>query len=124
MDLSKPDGKGVAKIVSIEPSPSTTKIIYEGPVDGYGTVYVSQTYRAAHNSKNAGTMEGEANVIMEDGTLVSSPLRGTFYRNGRKLKVFFTDAVSNGDYNFVTWDVDLISKSAEISYYRLLTVSV
>ena len=69
-------------------------------------------------------MEGEANVIMEDGTLVSSPLRGTFYRNGRKLKVFFTDAVSNGDYNFVTWDVDLITKSAEISYYRLLTVSV
>ena len=61
---------------------------------------------------------------MEDGTLVSSPLRGTFYRNGRNLKVFFTDAVSNGDYNFVTWDVDLISKSAEISYYRLLTVSV
>jgi hypothetical protein len=124
MDLSKADGKGVAKIVSIEPSPSYTKIIYEGPVDGYGTVYVSQTYCAAHNSKNAGTMEGEANVIMEDGTLVSSPLRGTFYRNGKKLKVFFTDAVSNGDYNFVTWDVDLITKSAEINYYRLLTASI
>ena len=26
MDLSKPDGKGVAKIVSIEPSPSSTKL--------------------------------------------------------------------------------------------------
>ena len=45
--------------------------------------FMSHRPTARHNSKNAGTMEGEANVIMEDGTLVSSPLRGTFYRNGQ-----------------------------------------
>ncbi|MBM87480.1 MAG: hypothetical protein CMQ41_03815 [Gammaproteobacteria bacterium] len=123
MDLSKPDGRGLVKIVSIEPGEGYTKILFEGPVDGYGTAYISQKFTSIDSTENSGTMMGDARVIMEDGTLVTSPLRGTFWRNGKNIKVFFTDAVSNGDYNFVTWDIDLIDRSADIKYFRLISAN-
>ena len=35
------------------------------------------------------------------------------------IGVFFTDAVSNGDQNFVAWDIDISSKKAKVRYYSL-----
>ena len=64
-------------------------------------------------------MEGEARVLGNDGTLVSSPLRGTFRRDGTSAELFFTDCVSNGDMNFVRWEVDFTTKQVSVSYYSL-----
>jgi hypothetical protein len=58
-------------------------------------------------------------VLLNDGTLLYSPVVGTFRREGGIVKLFFTDAVSNGDQNFVAWDVDIPSKKAKVRYYSL-----
>jgi hypothetical protein len=45
---------------------------------------------------------------------------GTFRRTeGGTVKLFITDAVSNGDQNFVAWDIDIPSKKAKVRYYSL-----
>ena len=36
---------------------------------------------------------------------------GTFTREGGEMTVYFTYYVTNGDFNFVRFEVDLISKS-------------
>jgi hypothetical protein len=35
------------------------------------------------------------------------------------LTGYFTDVVTNGDKNFVKFEVDLINRSAKVSYYSL-----
>ena len=42
-----------------------------------------------------------ARVLLPDELMRSSPLRGTFNRDGKEVFVYFTDAVFNGDMNFV-----------------------
>ncbi len=64
-------------------------------------------------------MEGEARVLYGDGNLVASPLRGTFRRKGTQAELFFTDCVSNGDMNFVKWEVNFESKEVLVSYFSL-----
>ena len=64
-------------------------------------------------------MDGQARVLLNDGTLLYSPVVGTFRREGGTVKLFFTDAVSNGDQNFVAWDIDISSKKAKVRYYSL-----
>ena len=40
MDLSKPDGEGEVTITSITIRDSETTLNFEGPIEGYGTVFV------------------------------------------------------------------------------------
>ena len=58
--------------------------------------------------------------FLEDGTVLASPLAGTFRREGSMVKLFFTDAVNNGDQNFVTWDIDMPGKHAKVRYFSLV----
>ena len=127
---------------ALHSNPSATKVIYldfdghyglegggisyspynfEGPVEGYGTAFITQHWRAIDAEKTRGTMSGEARILGDDGTLVASPLRGTFRRMGSTAELFFTDCVSNGDMNFVKWDVNFADKSVEIAYFSLNT---
>jgi hypothetical protein len=119
MDLSQPDGTGSVAITNVTIDQSGTTYNFEGSIEGYGTVYSTQYWEALDEGRTRGTMEGEARVLGNDGTLVSSPLRGTFRRNGTKAELFFTDCVSNGDMNFVRWEVDFITKQVSVSYYSL-----
>ena len=119
MDLSSPDGTGNAVITSVTVSENGTTYNFEGPIEGYGQVFITQHWHAVNAEKTRGTMSGEARVLGDDGSLVSSPLRGTFRRNGIHAELFFTDCVSNGDMNFVKWDVNFSEKTASISYYSL-----
>ena len=64
-------------------------------------------------------MDGQAKVPLNDGTLLYPPVVGTFRREGGTVKLFFTDAVSNGDQNFVAWDIDISPKKAKVRYYSL-----
>ena len=70
-------------------------------------------------SKTSGTLDGQARTILNDGTLISSPIKGSWKRNGALMKFYFTDAINNGAMNFVMWDVKLLDKKAEVKYFEL-----
>jgi hypothetical protein len=44
---------------------------------------------------------------------------GTFTREQSKVREYFTDAVNNGAINFVIWDIDLLSKHVDVSYWEI-----
>ena len=119
VDMSKPDGEGEMTVTRFSPGDGVVSVDFEGVIDGYGTVYVSQTWKPLDGDKTRGVMSGEARTFLNDGTLLSSPLRGTLRRNRHSVKLYFTDAVSNGAQNFVSWDIDLLSKKVAVSYWEL-----
>lgn len=118
-DLTKPKGGGVLDIVTIIPSDGYSDIIFEGQISGYGSVFVAFKVASIDTSKNSGTLDGQGRTILEDGTLISTPLKGTWKRMGSKVKFYFTDAINNGALNFVMWDVDLLKKKAQVNYFEL-----
>ena len=118
-DLSKPKGVGVLDIITIMPSEGYSDMIFEGQISGYGSVYVAFKVASIDSSKNSGTLDGQARTILENGTLISSPLKGTWKRMGSEVKFYFTDAINNGAMNFVMWDVDLLKKKAMVKYFEL-----
>jgi len=118
-DLTNPKGGGVLDIVSIIPSDGYSDMVFEGPISGYGTVYVAFKVASISSSKNSGTLDGQARTILENGTLIASPLKGTWKRMGATVKFYFTDAINNGAMNFVMWDVNLLTKKAEVTYFEL-----
>jgi len=92
---------------------------FEGDISGYGSVYAKFKVSSINTSKTSGTLDGQARTILNDGTLFSSPLRGTWKRDGALMKFYFTDAINNGAMNFVMWDVDILQKKANVKYYEL-----
>lgn len=118
-DLTNPKGGGVLDIVTIIPSDGYSDMIFEGQISGYGSVFVAFKVASIDTSKNSGTLDGQGRTILEDGTLISTPLKGTWKRMGSKVKFYFTDAINNGALNFVMWDVDLLKKKAQVNYFEL-----
>ena len=55
----------------------------------------------------------------ENGTLISTPLKGTWKRMGSEVKFYVTDAINNGAMNFVMRDVDLLKEKAVVNYFEL-----
>ena len=86
---------------------------FEGTVGKYGKIFVTHTLYALEGDKSRGSLEGNARAILEDGTLLWSPLTGTFRREGSTAKFFFLDCINNGDQNFVVWDVDIHGKNRQ-----------
>ena len=72
-----------------------------------------------NSSKNSGTLDGQGRTILEDGTLITTPLKGTWKRMGAEVKFYFTDAINNGAMNFVIWDVDVLSKKVGLRYWEV-----
>ena len=46
MDMEKPDGTGSLEITSLKHAAGASESTVEGPIEGYGRVYVAQTWRA------------------------------------------------------------------------------
>ena len=67
----------------------------------------------------SGTLDGDARTILNDGTLISTPIKGSWKRKGALVKFYFTDAINNGAMNFVMWDVNLLEKKAAVKYFEL-----
>ena len=101
------------------PGDEYSDMVFEGQISGYGTVYVAFEVASINSSKNSGTLDGQGRTILENGTLISTPLKGTWKRMGAIVKFYFTDAINNGALNFVMWDVDLLKKKAAVKYYKL-----
>ena len=119
MDLSNPDGTGKLTITKMSIESDSVSFDYEGKVEGYGSVFCSHVMSAVDGDRTRGVMSGEARTFLEDGTFITSPHRGTFKRDKSNIRLFFTDAVNNGAVNFVMWNIDIISKSAEVKYWEI-----
>ena len=118
-DLSQPKGGGTLDIVLISPDDGYSIMNFEGQISGYGSVFVKFKVSSINTSKTSGTLDGQGRTILEDGTLITTPLKGTWKRNGELMKFYFTDAINNGAMNFVMWDVKLLDKKAEVKYFEL-----
>ena len=118
-DLANPKGGGTLDVVSIHPGDGFSDIDFEGQISGYGSVYITFKVSSINTSKTSGILDGQARTILNDGALLSTPLKGTWKRSGALLNFYFTDALNNGAMNFVMWDVDLLKKTADVKYYEL-----
>ena len=121
MDLTKPDGTGKLIITRMTIENDSTSFDFEGEVEGYGSVFCSQVMESVDGDRTRGVMGGEARAFLDDGTLITSHQRGTFKRDKSNIKLFFTDAVNNGAVNFVIWDIDLLSKNVQVSYWEIIS---
>ena len=118
-NLSQPTGGGTLDIVLVSPGDGYSIMNFEGDITGYGSVYAKFKVASINTSKTSGTLDGQARTILEDGTLLSTPLKGTWKRSGALVKFYFTDAINNGAMNFVMWDVNILEKKAEVKYVEL-----
>ena len=118
-DLSNPQGGGTLQIESITPGDGYSKMNFKGDITGYGRVFASMKLESSDSSKTSGILSGQARTILNDGTLLSSPLNGSWKRSGVTIKFYFIDDVSNGAMNFVVWDVDILGEVAFVKYYEL-----
>ena len=121
MDLTKPDGTGELIITRMTIENNATSFDFEGKVEGYGSVFCSHVMESVDGDRTRGVMSGEARTFLTDGTLITTPHRGTFKRDKSNIKLFFTDAVNNGAVNFVVWDIDLLSKNVQVSYWEIIS---
>ena len=123
INSSNPDGKGTFKITAIGQKEDTMTVFMEGKVEGYGFVTLTHEYKHINpgscGERSGGTVTGSAEAILEEGGVVNTPHLGTFTRDGSKMKVFFTDYVTNGDHNFVHFEIDLIEKKSDVSFWSL-----
>ena len=118
LDLSSPDGKGSFSITAIEHDGDIMVVHMEGKVEGYGIVRLSHAYEHL-SDRSGGTLSGTAEAILDDAGIASTPHMGTFSRDGGKTIAYGTDFVTNGDLNFVRFEVDLINKTAEVNFWSL-----
>ena len=118
IDLSSPDGKGSFSITTVEHDDNLMVIHMEGKVEGYGFVRLTHAYEHI-SDRSSGTFSGSAEAILDDGDVVSTPHMGTFSRDGAVMLAYGTDSVTNGDLNFIRFKVDLIGKTAEVSFWSL-----
>ena len=121
MVFTKPDGTGELIITRMTIENDATSFDFEGQVEGYGSVFCSHVMESVDGDRTRGVMSGEARTFLTDGTLITTPHRGTFKRDKSNIKLFFTDAVNNGAVNFVVWDIDLLSKNVQVSYWEIIS---
>jgi hypothetical protein len=117
LDLTIPTGEGTVAITTVTVDDSGTSLNCEGDIEKYGKVFVTLHLTASDAEREAGELEGNARTITDDGTMIAATLAGSWRRDKQQLKVFFVDNCSNGDQNFVTWDIDIANKSAAIKFY-------
>ena len=118
-DLSAPKGGGTLDIVLVSPGDGYSIMNFEGNITGYGLVFVKLKVASINSSKTSGTLDGNARTILNDGTLISTPIKGSWKRTDALMKFYFLDAINNGAMNFVMWDVNLLEKKADVKYFEL-----
>ena len=119
IQLTSPDGFGLLEITKVQHEGEFTLVNMQGIVERYGFVKLTHEYEHVSEEMHGGTISGIGEAVLDHGDVVSSPLMGTFSRKGGKMKGFYTDFVTYGDMKFVTTEVDLITKKAELSFWSL-----
>ena len=103
----------------VSPGDGYSIMNFEGNITGYGLVFVKLKVASINSSKTSGTLDGDARTILNDGTLISTPIKGSWKRTDALMKFYFLDAINNGAMNFVMWDVNLLEKKADVKYFEL-----
>ena len=119
MDLNNPDGTGELKISRMTIESDCASFDFEGQVEGYGSVFFFFLLESVDGDRTRGVLSGVARTLFTDGTLITTPHRGTFVRDSSTLRTYFTDAVNTGAVNFVIWDIDILSKHVKVSYWEI-----
>ena len=78
-DLSEPKGGGTLDIVLVSPGDGYSIMNFEGNITGYGLVFVKLKVASINSSKTSGTLDGDARTILNDGTLISTPIKITIF---------------------------------------------
>ena len=123
MEMNKPDGTGELKISRMTVESDCASFDFEGQVEGYGSVFCTHVLESVDGDRTRGVLSGEARTFLNDGTLITTPHRGTFLRSESSLRTFFTDAVNTGAVNFVIWDIDILTKHVKVSYWEIVAPS-
>ena len=123
MDLNNPDGTGELKISRMTIESDCASFDFEGQVEGYGSVFCTHVLESVDGDRTRGVLSGEARTFLTDGSLITTPHRGTFVRDSSTLRTYFTDAVNTGAVNFVIWDIDILSKHVKVSYWEIKSPS-
>ena len=123
MDLNNPDGTGELKLSRMTIESGCASFDFEGQVEGYGSVFCTHVLESVDGDRTRGVLSGEARTFLTDGTLITTPHRGTFVRDSSTLRTYFTDAVNTGAVNFVIWDIDILSKHVKVSYWEIKSPS-
>ena len=76
-DLSQPKGGGTLDIVLLSPGDGHSLMNFEGNITGYGLVFAQMKVSSISYSKTSGSLDGNARTILNDGTLISSPIKGS-----------------------------------------------
>ena len=73
--------------------------------------FIVKFQRVAFNS-SGGTVSGLVEAILDDGGVVKQPHMGRSLEIQATVKVYLTDYVSNGDFNFVRFNQLHINKTS------------
>ena len=119
MDLTNPIAEGTVTITSVNVGRDSTTLNFEGVLGRYGRVFITHHLTSSDVARDTGQLEGNARTFMEDGTMVSAPLTGTWRRSRNQLTLFFLDNCDNGDQTFGIWEVDMVNKSGTVKAYSL-----
>ena len=79
------------------------------------TSFCANEIFSINSSKTSDTLDGNARTILKDGTLISSPIKGSWKRFGSLMKFYLTDAINKVAMNFVMWDVKLLKKKQRLN---------
>ena len=118
-DIDNPTGTGTLTVTNISIDSQGTTFDFEGPIENYGTVFATHYLQSTNGDRSRGTVTGEARAMLEDGSMVATPLYGTFTRSGSSIQIYFTDAINNGVVNFVIWNVDVLTKKVSLKYWEV-----
>ena len=118
-DIDNPTGTGTLTVTNISIDSQGTTFDFEGPIENYGTVFATHYLQSTNGDRSRGTVTGEARAMLEDGSMLATPLYGTFTRSGSSIQIYFTDAINNGVVNFVIWDVDVLTKNVSLKYWEV-----
>lgn len=75
--------------------------------------------RSSDASREAYELDGTAKTLLEDGTMLTSALRGIGRRSGGAIKLFSLDNVRNGDQKLAVLEVDAIKKIVSLNVYPI-----
>ena len=106
LDLSN-SNKGEFDITNVYSSEKGITISGEGNVGKYGKVLATWTLYTNGWNKTHGLFEGFARNFNPESEMVQAYLRGVWSGGGTTFRIHSLDDLSNGEQNFVIWDVDL-----------------
>ena len=119
MDLTNPIAEGTLTITGMTIGEDDTTLNYEGKLGSFRP-FVTHHLRAIDGSRESGVFDGDARVFLEDDSMASVKVTGTWRRSQGKVTLFSLDNFEDGSmHNFTIFEIDILKKSADVKVYSL-----